>query len=78
MNGEIVEREQAIASAKEFADEDDRCVGEFGEVLDVTLENGIWTVTFRTHTYAEEYRHEIQVTSSVGNVISYERESRFD
>lgn len=49
------------------------CVGTVGEVVDTTREDGRWIVTFRTHTFSDEYTHRIEITASVGNVVSHER-----
>jgi len=78
MREEISDKEDAIKVAKEFADDDKRCVGEFGEITDVRREDNLWIVEFRTHTLSDEHIHQIRITTAVGNVVSYERTSKFD
>lgn len=75
MEDEVDERE-AIEIAEDYADEE--CVGELGETLDVTKEDGSWIVEVRTHTFSDSYDHRVKITATVGNIISHERDDRFD
>lgn len=68
-------KETAKEVAREYAEKE--CVGQFGEVIEVEQENSYWVIEFRTHTYSDEYRHEVRI-NQVGNVFSHERNSRFD
>lgn len=71
MESQVQTAESAEAIAETYADEE--CVGTLGEVIDVTREDDLWVVEFRTHTFSKAYIHRIEITSSVGNVISHER-----
>lgn len=78
MGDEISDKEGAIEIVKGFAEDDRRCVGEFGEIIDVHRDENSWIVEFRTHTLSEEHTHQIRITTAVGNVVSYDRTSKFD
>lgn len=78
MSGNSTDREEAIEIVKEFAEEDERCAGEFGDIIDIQRDDEVWIVEFHTHTFSDTYTHRIRITTSVGNVISYDRESQFE
>lgn len=78
MSGDSTNRDEAIEITKKFAEEDERCAGEFGDIIDIRRDDNVWIVEFRTHTFSDTYTHQIRITRSVGNVISYERESKFE
>mgnify|MGYP005852717017 CR=1 FL=1 len=69
-------KDTAIEIASDYADEE--CVGQLGEILDAYQEDSTWIVEFRTHTYADSYDHRVKITSTVGNIVSHERLSKFD
>lgn len=75
MHGEVHSEELAREVAREYADEE--CVGELGDVTDVTRDESSWILQFRTHTFSDEYHHEIRL-NDVGNVFVHERDSRFE
>jgi hypothetical protein len=73
MKGEIEDSDTAIEIARDYADEE--CLGELGEVIEVRRENKDWVVEFRTHTFADTYKHRVRL-SSVGNVFLHDRTDR--
>lgn len=75
MEGDIADETDAIDVATTYADEE--CVGEPGDVLTVESEDSVWIVAFRTHTYADVYRHRIRL-NRVGNVFAHERADSAD
>lgn len=76
MSDEVPGTEAAIEITEEYADNE--CVGEFGEIIEIEERDNNWTIELRTHTFFDEYTHRIQITKSVGNVISHDRSDRFD
>jgi len=76
MSEAVPDKETAIELATAYADSD--CLGQFGEVIDVEDRDTTWVVEFQTHTFTERYRHRIELTKSVGNVISHDRSSRLE
>lgn len=71
MSDDIQDVETAIDVATEYADAE--CIGELGEIIDVSREESVWVVEFRTHTFSDAYEHQVRITASVGNVISHDR-----
>lgn len=71
MSGKMIDREGAAKAAREYAT--DECIGQFGEVLAVEHDENDWSVRFRTHTYSDEYVHQVRI-NRVGNVFSHERQ----
>jgi len=76
MSDAVPDSETAIELATQYAESD--CVGQFGEITDVEDRDATWVVEFRTHTFADRYSHRIEVTKSVGNVITHDRSSRLE
>lgn len=75
MVGDLRDPEAVKDAVREYAD--DECVGELGEVTDVTRDDSYWTAEFRTHTFSDEYRHEVRL-NQVGNVFAHESDGRLD
>lgn len=73
--GDVHDTDDAKAIALDYADEE--CVGEPGEVIDVTHEGGDWIVEFRTHTFSDAYEHRVRI-SRVGNLFKHERTTRLE
>lgn len=73
--GDVQDADEAKAIALDYADEE--CVGEPGDVLDVTREDSDWIVEFRTHTFSDAYEHRVRI-SRVGNLFSHERATRLE
>lgn len=76
MSDDVPDAEMAIEIAEDYADNE--CIGEYGEITDVEERDSAWLVEFRTHTFSDAYTHHVQITKSVGNVVSHNRTSRFD
>lgn len=73
MTDRVQDADTAEAIAENYASQE--CVGTFGEVIDVTRDDSTWIVEFRTHTFSEEYVHRIEITDTVGNVITHDRKA---
>lgn len=71
MHDDVPDPETAREIADEYADTE--CVGELGDIVDVEERDSEWIVEFRTHTFSDAYTHRIQITKSVGNVITHDR-----
>lgn len=71
MADEVTNAETAEAIAAKYADEE--CVGTMGEVTDVKQEDSTWVVEFKTHTFSEAFVHRVEITESVGNIVSHDR-----
>lgn len=71
MGNEVQNVETAEDVAESYADEE--CLGTLGEVVDVTRNDDVWIVEFRTHTISDRFTHEIEITDRVGNIISHDR-----
>lgn len=71
MANSITDKETAESIAVEYAEKE--CIGTIGEVIDVVHEDAAWIVELQTHTFSEEFVHRIEITDSVGNVISHDR-----
>ncbi|SEO90303.1 hypothetical protein SAMN04487948_10748 [Halogranum amylolyticum] len=76
MSKEVATRDAAIEITEAFADSE--CVGRFGEITEVAERDTVRLVEFQTHTLSETYTHRIRITTSVGNVVTHDRSSRFD
>lgn len=76
MSEDVSDQEAAIKLARGYADRE--CVGQFGDVTDVEETDTEWHIEFQTHTLSDTYTYRVRITKSVGNVISYDRSSRFE
>lgn len=71
MSDDVPDSDTAIDIARQYAD--DECVGEPGDIVDVTEQDNEWAVEIETHGYSDTYTHRIRLTKTVGNVIAHER-----
>lgn len=76
MSKDVSNQNAATEIAEEYADKE--CVGQFGEITKTEERDTEWVIEFQTHTLSDAYTHRVQITKSVGNVISHDRSSRFD
>lgn len=76
MSEDVPDQEAAIELAKEYADSE--CIGQLGDVTEVEERETEWRIEFETHTLSDTHTHRVRITKSVGNVISHDRQSRFE
>lgn len=71
MADRVQDADTAETIAENYAAQE--CVGTFGGVIDVTRDDSTWIVEFRTHTFSEEYVHRVEITETVGNIITHDQ-----
>ncbi|WP_152420654.1 hypothetical protein [Halorubrum tebenquichense] len=76
MSEDVPDQETASELAKEYADNE--CVGQLGDITDIEERDAEWQIEFETHTLSDTHTHRIRITKFAGNVISYDRLSRFE
>ena len=76
MSNDVPDEQTARELANTYADSE--CVGQLGDITDIEEYDTEWLVEFETHTLSDTYTHRVQITKSVGNVLSHDRSSRFD